>query len=1387
MRGENGGKRVVVTTQSGDADPLRHVFDYAMGDWSLTRPSGVEERRERYVADERAAQVVHTTVSASGAVIERTERNYKWESWGFAMTNRVDGFGGVTDATEWTYYTSGNGRGQVKTERRQSGLLVQYAYDNADRVVSETRSGPGMMTEATTYSYTPVDPSDPVLPVDTRPRTVVKTLDGVECERTYYVYSPLTNIVERVGTQGAPYGGTNALRTVTAFYPVTGGPPSSAAADGRIASVRHEDGRLDLYDYALVSNLWTETVTHLHEQSPTPVNGKTTRDVTLTNARGEVAATRTEAYIDGVWHIIARERRTYNLEGKVVRRENLAGQVTTTEWDCCHKISETRPDGSTTTWDYDDDGRMIAASRLIPLDMTNVTWLTTCYAYDDLGRQTATWQTNYAAQVGLPVERTTYDALGRVVSRIDTLGNTTTTTYSPDGRTVSVLNPNTSTRVMARNAAQKIVSVTGTVVTPEFTACGILPDGTRWTRTVQGETAESLRFAKRYENMLGQLVRTERSGCNGSVLTTVNAYSSFGQLVRTDSDGEPSVEYRYDTLGKRTATIRSVDGEWHRTDALLSYVLKEGAVWQVQSNVVSCSDSAIAPQVTFASVQLSGLSAANPMRTVVSNIRGNATEAWRQTDGATATEFQRAPSASNVSGSWTRYGSLVREVSVSAVTNSYAYDALGRLIAKTDGRGIVTRTEYDAAGRQSATFDGAGNRTSYAYDQFGDLAAVTNPLGNAVVYEYDLRGRKTYEGGATYPVRYTYGVFGDKTSMTTYRDEASGSGDVTRWFYDAASGGVTNKVYADGKRPSYAYTDNGALSMRTWARGVVTSYAYDGWGNLTNTAYSDDTPSVSIRYDAMGRQVEVRDAAGVTTFAYDAFGSLTNETVVGVAGTNVIEQYWDEFGRSLGYSLNGQRRTTLAYESDTGRIMSMLAAGSTNLFHWTYLPGSDLKETLTYPNGDVVRWEYEPQRDLLSLVSNATHSAYRYTYDAAGRRVSKNDERYGYNVRGELVLATNVVDGTVFAYAYDDIGNRLWSREFGTNSTYAANELNQYTNIVRGGVTEHPAFDADGNQTDIVTGTGRWLVEYNGENRPVRWTRLTDGTVLEMAYDSRGRRVRSDADTFVYDDYLNVGTTVWDPTESVATRPLVCLVGDKPAYYFHDGNKNVSDVVAESEAARYFYAPFGKSEAEGVLAEINKFRFSAEIHDSILRLMYYNYRHYDYADGRWIVRDLVGERGGIMLYGNGGDFINVNDKLGQSAVIVGGALVIAVAACAYPQSQAAFSRYGDSSDKYKHCWVSCRISKTCGGAIMELAGLGKEVRDRAVCWFCETFPEYSDSEICQGGHGDFWDSIADLAANQECVGWEAHMFGAVGGWLGAIFRGSCEDCCRCRVGYGQSE
>ena len=467
---------------------------------------------------------------------------------------------------------------------------------------------------------------------------------------------------------------------------------------------------------------------------------------------------------------------------------------------------------------------------------------------------------------------------------------------------------------------------------------------------------------------------------------------------------------------------------------------------------------------------------------------------------------------------------------------------------------------------------------------------MTNALGGVTVYGYDLRGNRTYEGGATYPVRREYDVFGNVTSMATYRDGASGAGDVTRWAYDAATGAMTNKTYADGRGPSYEYDANGRLARRTWARGVETAYSYDGWGNLTNTAYSDGTPAVALSYDAMGRQVAAVDAAGTTAFAYDTFGANTNETVTGVAGTNTIERLYDEFGRDAGYALNGVRRSAIGYDPATGRLATMLAAGSGTPFVWSYLDGSDLKSSLTYPNGLAASWDYDGC-GLLTRVRNAAAtdvvSQYDYAYDAAGRRVScaksgsafATPDTYGYryNARSELTNATAAVDAAYrYGYGFDDIGNREQSAERGTNCSYAANGLNQYAAV--GGFA--PEYDADGNQTLVKTSTGTWRVAYNGENRPIRWE--SGDTVVTMTFDRMGRRVAKGNRCFVYDGYLQVADSagsayVWDPTESAATRPLVWLRGGDAAYYTHDGNKNVSEVVSAGGtlAAHDGYAPFG--------------------------------------------------------------------------------------------------------------------------------------------------------------------------------------------------------------------
>ena len=149
-----------------------------------------------------------------------------------------------------------------------------------------------------------------------------------------------------------------------------------------------------------------------------------------------------------------------------------------------------------------------------------------------------------------------------------------------------------------------------------------------------------------------------------------------------------------------------------------------------------------------------------------------------------------------------------------------------------------------------------------------------------------------------------------------------------------------------------------------------------------------------------------------------------------------------------------------------------------------------------------------------------------------------------------------------------------------------------------------------------------------------------------MSYDRMGRRVTKNNQRFVYDGYLQIAnfelqtsniklqTFIWDPTEKIATRPLVWNSSTlqpfnfSTSYYVHDGNKNVSDVVADNGdiAAHYEYAPFGAVIAQrGASAAANPWRFSSEHAEDDTATVYYNYRHYEPVMGRWMSRDNIHE------------------------------------------------------------------------------------------------------------------------------------------------------------------
>ncbi len=601
--------------------------------------------------------------------------------------------------------------------------------------------------------------------------------------------------------------------------------------------------------------------------------------------------------------------------------------------------------------------------------------------------------------------------------------------------------------------------------------------------------------------------------------------------------------------------------------------------------------------------------------------------------------------------------------------------ANGMIHTRTDGRGNTITTVTDKAGRTLTVTDAAGNVTTTVYGSAHDLpATVTDEQGNTSCYRYDARGRKLVEWGTgIQPVMFGYDDADRMTSLTTFRasEETVSTnpsdrtdGDTTTWSYHDTSGMETAKTYADNSSVAKTYDAYNRVLTETDARGKVKTHTYEpARGLLLGTSYSDSSTPRAHTYNHLGQLTQVTDAAGVRTLSYNSYGEQESDSLVADGVTHLITETRDTLGRSTGYTYakNGtvQQTVITGYGTD-GRINSagFIHGGSEKLFSYEYLSGSHLLEKLTKPNDMTLTQSYEIQRDLLTGMAyhrGTTLVAQReYVYDTLGRPTARNTSRqgtvkndtFGYNNRSELTTAT--VNGINYAYDYDNIGNRLSSQSSegaeadAATTEYTANELNQYTAV--GDFT--PTFDADGNQTLVKTATGIWSVVYNAENRPIRFTNTESSTVIECTYDHMGRRATKKVTVagsitlhqrYFYRGYLQIACCdltrsnhpalwliTWDPTQPIATRPLAIQKDATWYTYGWDLTKNICELYGSNGYIRtaYTYTPYGevKESTNGVYQPI---QWSSEYYDSDLSLVYYNYRHYNPVDGRWLGMDRI--------------------------------------------------------------------------------------------------------------------------------------------------------------------
>ncbi|MBT9449339.1 RHS repeat-associated core domain-containing protein [Akkermansia glycaniphila] len=1280
-------------------------------EWTMTKGEGADAQIARlkiYGIPMGKWEYLYTQEGADGTVLSRTREVIESRTCGPVIVKRTDGYDAPGAlVTEYEY----DNRGRLTLETLPDGSTISYQNDAQGRETSKAYVWPGGGKHTTRTTYADQRPND------YRPASVTELIvadDGTETvlNRKVFTYEE-TPQLERITVTETALGSPHSHTGITERY---GKAEENVHARGKLKFTQSADGTQDFFTYTAT----TEYDALYKRNRETRVNGATLPGwsesfVDYIDAKGDTVCSERHVLLShNTWSLLSREEYAFNASHQWTRRTKANGRTTARTMMCKGPLTETDEDGVLTTYSYNTAKTLIetirAATPATPETIHSRT-------LDGAGRETMR-RTDTGAMT--TVTRKTYDLQNRLLTETDALGRVTQYEYLYSGRGVSRKTPAGATYVTISHAVTGAIDTeTGTGQREIHYAPELVADGIRtMIFALNRETPGFIMLSRRTENGFGETVREEQASTQEDAwIVTENGFNAKGQLIRSQTADMAPVIREYDVVGrmiKETVVLTEPATPQNSRITAYAYAVEKREDGIYTTTTVTGYNAAGEPLTSTRSTLASQTRSTVESKSITVDIDGNARRQW--TEYGTGTERvqkSQIPTSDAIATVHMTDGFVTKQTDHLQTTNAYtrSYRVAGILQTQTDGRGNTTTAETDIAGRTVKTTDAAGNIQTIAYDPAtGQPSLLTDALGKQTCYAYDQRGRKTAEWGTNIQAAaYGYNDADQLVKLTTFRASAGDittnptgrtDGDVTAWKYDAATGLELRKTYADGTHADKVYDSRNRLSIATSPRGIVTTYGYDNLtGALLGTAHSDATPGSSATYNHLGQLATVSDASGRHSFAYNAKGRLNQNSLELDGGTvNLFESY-DEYGRNMSYLMN-RRSASGPVELLTSGMWRwdgegrLVQAGifSEREIQYSYLPGTHLLAGITLDNGVTMARSYEPHRDLITGIAyrkeDGTHLATRtYAYDALGRPTARTQQRgtetprqdaFGYNTKSELTSAS--IGQAAFAYAFDNIGNRKTAQQTTEHLTYATNPLNQYTSITpQQQPAFAPAFDADGNQTRLCTTTGEWNIVYDANNRPIRFTKVDGSVIVENGYDSMGRRYMQKVtengtvtrhERYLYRGYLQIAaldilhggkqkhTFFWDPTEPLATRPLIMLASDDNRYtYAHDLTKNVTELLdAEGNiAAAYDYDPFGKVTEAGVGAGLNPIRWSSEVYDAELGLVYYNYRHYNPADGRWINRDPIDERGGMNLYGFVKNKIVFEiDILGNTQVLIPG-------------------------------------------------------------------------------------------------------------------------------------
>ncbi|MCD4487017.1 hypothetical protein LQR31_21330, partial [Chromobacterium vaccinii] len=470
--------------------------------------------------------------------------------------------------------------------------------------------------------------------------------------------------------------------------------------------------------------------------------------------------------------------------------------------------------------------------------------------------------------------------------------------------------------------------------------------------------------------------------------------------------------------------------------------------------------------------------------------------------GATRTDYDALGNARAV----TRYAN--------AVDPSTLQIGILPTVAADAKRDAVSRIDYDALGRQTKITDAEGGVETMTYDAFGNKATYTNQLGAVFSYDYDAAGhvlKETGRDGATVlsAKRFEYDAFGNRTLQV----EAEGQPEQRRtsYGYDA-----NNRLVSQRGDVVHTYTLTGADLKPLEADVAPTeTRRYDAAGNLVE--FTDAGGNVTrSAYDSQNRKVRERNGDGyVTTWAYDGAGNVTEQrvyaTAVGLPADGGAPQPADGACRITKFEYDNNNRLKRTIIPDQLIIRGNAQKGGS----------PEVSEGAL-----VTEHRYDANGNVAKEIDARGNSVYRW-FDKAGRKVLEVDAA-GYAVAWDYNSAGKPIRETRYAAAIgvpadgdtlDAVKAKLKTDAQNRISEFDYDRLGRVKEERRLNVAYYNQADFNGAAKDdpiqqtLQTGAVRTQYHYNQMGLVDQKTDAKSG-VTDIGYDKLGREIHREEAAF---------------------------------------------------------------------------------------------------------------------------------------------------------------------------------------------------------------------------------------------------------------------------------